>query len=108
MQDKKGRFAKDDDGYSITFKIPSLKKLFYWSIIFLILIPWIIVVSKNNAFDKISEIFESLIKQSKDKTEGSKKNGLISKGKIFTLSCFGNFKGVIKLFNYLRIIYLII
>ena len=34
MRDKKGRFAKDDDGYSITFKIPSLKKLFYWSIIF--------------------------------------------------------------------------
>ena len=68
MRDKIGRLVKDDDRYSIiTFKIPALKQLFYWSIIFLILIPWFVVTLKNNVLDKKSEIFESLIKQKAQK-----------------------------------------
>ena len=78
MRDKKGRFSREDEeGFSITLKLPSLKELFYWSFIIFILVPWIIIGSKFNVLERITGIFEKLMKSNnKDKPEGSKKNGL--------------------------------
>ena len=75
MRDKKGRFSREDEeGFSITLKLPSLKELFYWSFIIFILVPWIIIGSKFNVLERITGIFEKLMKSNnKDKPEGSKK-----------------------------------
>jgi len=79
MRDKTGRFARaDEEEFSITFKLASFKKLIYWCLIFFILVPWLIIGSKFNALERITGIFEKLMKcnNNKDKPEGSKKNGL--------------------------------
>ena len=76
MRDKKGRFSREDvEGFSITIKLPSFKQIIYWSFIIFILVPWIIIGTKFNALERITEIFEKLMKIN-NKQEGSKKNGL--------------------------------
>ena len=78
MRDKKGGFTRqDEEGFSITLKLPSFKKLIYWSFLIFILAPWNIIGSKFNALERITEIFEKLMKfNNKEKPENPKKNGL--------------------------------
>ena len=77
-RDSNGRYIKKDDGESqLTLIFPSIKSILYWILMFLIFLPWIIVLSKFSLFEKLNMIFENLINRKNEETvENVKKNGL--------------------------------
>ena len=75
-RDNMGRFAKQNEWYTINLVIPSFKKLIYWVLLIILLFPWIIIVGKFNIFQKIFQFFENMMEQKKDEQETPKKNGI--------------------------------
>ena len=72
-RDKSGRFIKNDvDGFHFYF--PSLKKFFYWIMLFIILFPWLVVFSKLDLLEKLAIFFENMIIY-KEENERTKKDG---------------------------------
>lgn len=71
-RDSKGRFSKPiDEGLAI----PSIKSILYWITLGFIFLPWMIILSKFNLFERISLIFDSVFKETEN-AEQNKKNGL--------------------------------
>ena len=75
-RDNMGRFAKQNEWYTINLVIPSFKKLIYWVLLIILLFPWIIIGGKFNIFQKIFQFFENIMEQKKDEQETPKKNGI--------------------------------
>ena len=76
-RNKNGRFARDDDWYNISLNFPSFKAIVFWRLIFVIILPWLYVLSKLNIFEKINSIFERLFSlSSNDEKDSPKKNGI--------------------------------
>ena len=74
-RDKNGRFSRDD-GYNITFYIPSMKNLIYWAFIIIILLPWMVIGARFNILQKIFEFFEDILLKNDENGETTKKSGL--------------------------------
>ena len=72
-RNKNGRFARDDDWYNININFPSFKAIAFWGLIFIIILPWLYVLSKLNIFEKINSIFERLISLSSNDEKDSPK-----------------------------------
>ena len=79
MRDKNGRFIKkEEEGLKVNFSLPSMKTMICWIILFVIMLPWMEIVSKLKIFQKIFDFVESLMLMEKDALETPKKNGLFS------------------------------
>ena len=79
MRDKNGRFAKkEEEGLKVDFSLPSMKKMFCWIILFVIMLPWMEIISKLKIFQKIFDVMESIMLIEKAPLETPKKNGLFS------------------------------
>ena len=76
MRDNKGRFKKAEDGINLNLALPSLAKMILLSLIFIIIFPWIVIISKLELFGKIFSFFESIMIKANGDPESSKKNGL--------------------------------
>ena len=72
---KNGRFAKDDGWHNIR-NLPSFKSITLWSLLFIIILPWLYILSKLNILEKINSIFERLFSFSSFEKDSQKKNGL--------------------------------
>ena len=77
-RDRNGRFSKaSNEGLDISLNIPSLKSIIYWIILMALLMPWIIIVLRLDAFGIIINKFEELMTVNlNERPEQSKKNGL--------------------------------
>ena len=72
-RDKKGRFKKDNEGFNITFNLPSLKSTIYWIIIIALLMPWIIIFLRFEILQKIIKKFEELLLVNTTENDGTPK-----------------------------------
>ena len=70
---KNGRFAKDDGWHNISINLPSFKSITLWSLLFIIILPWLYILSKLNILEKINSIFERLFSFSSDEKDSKKK-----------------------------------
>ena len=78
-RDSKGRFCKtDEEGIKIVVGVPSIKKIIIWLIIVGILMPWISIIIRNNALQKLIEAFDELFQKSNEEQGTTKKTGLFS------------------------------
>ena len=59
-RDNKGRFTKNEEN-CIQLTIPSLKSLILFTLIFLILFPWIIIIAKLHPLETIEIMFEKVM-----------------------------------------------
>ena len=75
MRDKKGRFISESKA-TIHLTIPTLKDIFLWMLILVILFPWIAIGFRFNILGKIIETFENFIFKAKEEADSQKKNGL--------------------------------
>ena len=78
-RDKKGRFTSetdDDRGYRFTLTFPSIKNLFFWSFILIIVVPWAFILERANILQKLLDLFDNIFTK-KEESETSKKNGLL-------------------------------
>ena len=57
-RDSKGRFSKGD---YLRFSIPSVKTLLSVCLLFLILMPWMVIISRFQPFEKLNLIFETIM-----------------------------------------------
>ena len=81
-RDLKGRFLKNEDEERniLTLALPSLKVIITWMAIIFIIFPWLIIISKFNAFQKIEDIIENLLKENiEDSSENGKKRAYFIK-----------------------------
>ena len=76
MRDSKGRFKKSDDGITMNFCIPSLKKVIFLVLVMMLVFPWLVIISKLELFGRIFSIFESIMTMTNNEPEATKKNGL--------------------------------
>ena len=60
---KNGRFAKDDGWHNISIYLPSFKSITLWALLFIIILPWLPLLSKLNILEKINSIFERFQKK---------------------------------------------
>lgn len=74
-RDKRGRFKKEDEWMNFTFTFPSIKKLLYWGLLLVVVLPWIIIASKFKILENIYDAFENMIFNSTKNTKEYKKNG---------------------------------
>ena len=78
-RDSNGRFIKEiKEGYThLTVDLPSFKTIIIWILMLFIIFPWILIISKFNIFQKMENIFDSLLKEkSEEVSENGKKSGL--------------------------------
>ena len=81
-RDAKGRFSKDDGDKSnnLILTILTFTPILKWISITLVLLPWLIIISKFNIFQKLEIIFDILYKErneeNADNVENGKKSGL--------------------------------
>ena len=78
-RDSKGRFSKsiNEDIIQLTLDIPSFKKIILWALIFLIIFPWLMVISKFNIFQRMETFFDGMLKEKyEENSENGKKSGL--------------------------------
>ena len=81
-RDAKGRFSKDDgdESNNLILTIPTFTTILKWISITLVLLPWLIIISKFNVFQKLEIIFDILYKErneeNADNVENGKKSGL--------------------------------
>ena len=63
--------------YNISINFPSFKPIALWGLLFVIILPWLYVLSKLNIFEEINSIFERLLSlSSNDEKDSPKKNGI--------------------------------
>ena len=76
-RDKNGRFSKEqNDGYKILLEIPSIKKMIYWLLFLIILLPWLVIGSRFNLITKIFDFLKKIMQKQNEEEEQPKKNGL--------------------------------
>ena len=81
-RDAKGIFSKDDgdESNNLILTIPTFTTILKWISITLVLLPWQIIISKFNIFQKLEIIFGILYKErneeNADNVENGKKSGL--------------------------------
>ena len=76
-RDTKGRFTKkNDDDLKIVFGFPSIKRLAAWSLIFIIIMPWLNILWKFSIIKKVMDLFDELILTQNNETDGTKKSGI--------------------------------
>ena len=78
-RDQKGRFTKENDddckGFKLSFTLPSFTALIYWAFLFIITMPWAIILERSNAFKKIFDFFDYVLTP-KEESDTQKKNGI--------------------------------
>ena len=78
-RDPKGRFTKensdDNKGYKLSLTLPSLTSLVCWVFLFIIIMPWAIILERSSVLKKILAFFDNILVP-KEETENAKKNGL--------------------------------
>ena len=74
-RDNKGRFTKNEEN-CIQLTIPSLKSVIAFALIFVILFPWLIIITKFHPLKKIEIMFEKImgINLEQEETDVPKKN----------------------------------
>lgn len=72
-RDSKGRFKTNTDG-GLVLTIPKLSTIIYWIALAVIFLPWIIILSRLNLFEKISLLFDAVFKEAE--VVETKKNGI--------------------------------
>lgn len=78
MRDGKGRFIKEE-GFRITFYIPTFSKMVYWLLLMVLLLPWISIICRLDILKKILSLFDDLMNIAKEEQkETTKKNGIFS------------------------------
>ena len=78
-RDYKGRFSKKtEEGFKIIFDIPSIKRILIWLLLFGILLPWILIISKFEILNKLFSLFDELMNRTINENGNSKKGGLFS------------------------------
>ena len=75
-RDTNGRFIKGEEGFKITFTLPSLSRLILWVLLLLLLSPWIIAIIRLPIWKDILSKFEMLFLIKGEEAEQAKKNGL--------------------------------
>ena len=77
-RDSNGRYIKKGDGESqLTLIFPSIQSIAYWILMFIIFLPWILILSKFSLFEKLNMIFQTLINgKNEEPAENGKKNDL--------------------------------
>ena len=77
-RDSNGRYIKKSDEESqLTLIFPPIKSILYWILMFIIFLPWILILSKFSLFEKINMVFDTLINgKNEEPAENGKKNGL--------------------------------
>ena len=79
MRGKNGRFIKnEEEGLNVNFSLPSLKKIICSVLLFVIILPWLEILSKMKIFQKIFDFMESIMLINEGTPESPKKNGLFS------------------------------
>ena len=74
-RDSKGRFSKQAGNEGLVLTLPTIQTILYYLVLIFIFLPWLIIVTKFNLFEKISSIFDSIFKDTEN-TEQNKKNGI--------------------------------
>ena len=64
-RDSNGRFIKEiKEGYThLAVDLPSFIIIIVWILILFIIFPWILIITKFNIFQKMDNIFDSLLKK---------------------------------------------
>ena len=77
-RDDKGRFSKSsEERLKLTLDFPPIKKIIIYLILGLVLLPWILLITKLNLFRKVLDYFELLFKFDNEEIDSTpKKNGL--------------------------------
>ena len=77
-RDARGRFSKENGkSGKIVVNLPSFENVIFYLLLMIIMIPWIIIISKINIWDRIKEKLEELMAlTAKSNEESSKKNGI--------------------------------
>ena len=77
-RDSSGRYVKkNDEDNQLALIFPPIRSILYWIVMFIIFLPWILILSKFSLFEKMNMIFETLINGKNDEIpENGKKNGL--------------------------------
>ena len=61
-RDTKGRFSKKcDEEFKIVLGFPSFKKIIVWTLIIIILMPWMPFLWKFSLIKKIMDLFDEII-----------------------------------------------
>ena len=78
-RDQKGRFRKennnDDKGFKLSLTLPSFNHPIYWPFLFIIIMPWAIILERRNALKKIFDFFDYILTL-KEEFDTPKKNGI--------------------------------
>ena len=77
-RDARGIFSKENGkSGKIVFNLPSFENEIFYILLMIIMIPWIIIISKIKIWDRIKEKLEELMAlTAKSNEESSKKNGI--------------------------------
>ena len=78
MRDKNGKFIKKEEGVNLSIYLPSVKTMICWILFFILMLPWMEIISKLKIFQKIFDLIESIMLIEKDAGETPKRNGLFS------------------------------
>ena len=73
-RDTNGRFIKEEEGFKITFTLPSLSKLILWVLLLFLLSPWIMAIIRLPIWKDILSKFEMLFLIKGEEAEQTKKN----------------------------------
>ena len=78
-RDARGRFSKENGKIAkIVVNLPSFENVIFYLLLMIIMIPWIIIISKINIWDRIKEKLEELMAlTAKSNEEGSKKQYIL-------------------------------
>ena len=72
----KKRDAKADyESNNLILTIPTFTKILKWITITLVLLPWLIIISKFNIFQKLENIFYILYKERNEENAENNENG---------------------------------
>ena len=77
-RDQKGRFTKEDfsnDSYEFKLALLSLRSFIFIILLILIFLPWTVIISRSQIFEKVFHFFEDIMTQIKEE-EPQKKNGI--------------------------------
>ena len=76
-RDAKGRFSKDDgdESNNLILTILTFTTILKWISITLVLLPWLIIISKFNVFQKLEIIFDILYKERNEENADNVENG---------------------------------
>ena len=72
-RDEKGKFIKKE-GFMISLGFPSFERIIGWIALLVLLMPWIVIILRQNFFETLIKVFEKIMTPyNNEETETPKK-----------------------------------